>query len=58
MFQTYKFNFATENSEQLLTVFVSGSLVMTIILNTTFVLCSLLSVSTLYTSAPKLHQNI
>ena len=43
MFQTYKFNFATENSEQLLTVFVSGSLVMTIILNTTFVLCSLLS---------------
>ena len=52
MFQTYKFNFATENSEQLLTVFVSGSLVMTIILNTTFVLCSQ------YTSAARLHHNI
>ena len=37
-FQNYKFNFATENSEQLLSVFVSGSVVMTVILNTTFVL--------------------
>ena len=38
VFQNYKFNFATENSEQLLSVFVSGSVVMTVILNTTFVL--------------------
>ena len=38
MFQNYKFNFATENSEQLLSVFVTGSVVMTVILNTTFVL--------------------
>ena len=38
MFQNYKFNFPTENSEQLLSVFVSGSVVMTVILNTTFVL--------------------
>ena len=37
-FQNYKFNFATENSEQLLSVFVSGSVVMKVILNTTFVL--------------------
>ena len=37
-FQNYKFNFGTENSEQLLSVFVSGSVVMTVILNTTFVL--------------------
>ena len=37
-FQNYKFNFGTEKSEQLLSVFVSGSLVMTVILNTTFVL--------------------
>ena len=38
VFQNYKFNFATENSEQLLSVFVTGSVVMTVILNTTFVL--------------------
>ena len=38
MFQNYKFNFPTENSEQLLSVFVTGSVVMTVILNTTFVL--------------------
>ena len=38
VFQNYKFNFPTENSEQLLSVFVSGSVVMTVILNTTFVL--------------------
>ena len=38
VFQNYKFNFATENCEQLLSVFVSGSVVMTLILNTTFVL--------------------
>ena len=38
VFQNYKFNFATENRKQLLSVFVSGSVVMTFILNTTFVL--------------------
>ena len=38
MFQNYKFNFPTKNSEQLLSVFVTGSVVMTVILNTTFVL--------------------
>ena len=38
VFQNYKFNFPTENSEQLLSVFVTGSVVMTVILNTTFVL--------------------
>ena len=38
VFQNYKFNFATENRKQLLSVFVSGSVVMTVILNTTFVL--------------------
>ena len=37
-FKNYKFNCGTENSEQLLSVFVSGSVVMTVILNTTFVL--------------------
>ena len=38
VFQNYKINFPTENSEQLLSVFVTGSVVMTVILNTTFVL--------------------
>ena len=37
-FKNYKFNCGTENSEQLLSVFVSGSVVMKVILNTTFVL--------------------
>ena len=36
-FQNYKFNCATENSEQLLSVFVTESVVMAGILNTTFV---------------------
>ena len=36
-FQNYKFNCATENRGQLLSVFVSESVVMAGILNTTFV---------------------
>ena len=36
-FQNYKFNCATENSEQLLSVFVTESVVMAGILNTTIV---------------------
>ena len=36
-FQNYKFNCATENSKLLLSVFVSESVVMAGILNTTFV---------------------
>ena len=37
-FQNYKFNCATENSKLLLSVFVTESVVMAGILNTTFVL--------------------
>ena len=57
VFQNYKSNFATENSEQLLSVFVSGSVVMKVILN---YICTVAhcSITILYTSAARLHHNI